>query len=98
MEISPSQIIGYRNVQSNGELFHGYNALTGKPLPEAFREATKSEINESIELANTAFAAYRKTSPLQRSLFLEAIATNIEALGDELLKIINEETALPLAR
>ena len=98
MEITPSQIIGYRNVQSNGEMFHGYNPNSGKPLSPAFREATKSEINESIVLASSAFALYRKTNPSQRSLFLETIAGNIEALGDDLLKIINEETALPLTR
>jgi alpha-ketoglutaric semialdehyde dehydrogenase len=98
MEIIPSQIIGYRNVQSNGEIFHGYNPHTGNALSPAFRDATQSEINESIGLANNAFALYRKTSPTQRSLFLERIAINIEALGDDLLKIINEETALPLTR
>ncbi|HEY2350251.1 MAG TPA: aldehyde dehydrogenase (NADP(+)) [Puia sp.] len=98
MEILSSQIIGYRNVLSNGELFHGYNPHTGEPLLPAFSDATKSEINESIELASHAFTAYRKTSPSQRSLFLNTIAENIEALGDDLLKIINEETALPLAR
>ena len=37
--------------------------------------------------------------PLSKEvLFLEAIAANIETLGDELLHVINEETALPLAR
>jgi NADP-dependent aldehyde dehydrogenase len=98
MEIIPSQIVGYRNVQSNGEIFHGYNPVSGKPSSPVFREATNSEINESIVLANDAFAFYRKTNYSQRSLFLEAIAGNIEALGDDLLKITNEETALPLTR
>ncbi len=98
MEIIPSQIIGYSHVQSNGKIFHGYDPASGKPLSPAFREATESEINESIVLANTAFASYRKTSASQRSLFLETIAGNIEALGDDLLKIIHEETALPLTR
>ena len=98
MEILASQIIGYRNVQSNGEIFHGYNPNSGEPLSPAFREATQSEINESIVLANSAFALYRQTSPSQRSLFLETIAVNVEALGDDLLKIINEETALSLTR
>jgi alpha-ketoglutaric semialdehyde dehydrogenase len=98
MEILPSQIIGYRNVQSDGEIFHGYNPATGKFLKPGFRDATKSEINESVELAHHAFRGYRKTTPMQRSLFLEAIAGNIEALGDDLLKTVNEETALPLAR
>jgi NADP-dependent aldehyde dehydrogenase len=98
MEIIPSQIIGYRHVQSSGEIFYGYNPDSGKPLSPAFREATISEINESIGLADNAFALYRKSSPSQRSLFLETIAGNIEDLGDDLLKIINEETALPLTR
>ena len=53
----------------------------------------------SILLASNAFTLYRKTSPAsQRSLFLETIAGNIETLGDDLLKVINEETALPLTR
>src|SRR5579872_5810026 len=98
MEIIPSQIVGYRNVQSNGEIFHGYNPVSGKLLSPVFREATNSEINESIALASDAFPLYQKTSYSERSLFLEAIAINIETLGDDLLKIINEETALPLTR
>ena len=98
MEILPSQIIGYRNAQTNGEIFYGYNPFTGKQLSVVFKEATATEINESVELAHKAFTTYRKTTPAQRSLFLETIAANIDALGDDLLKIINEETALPLAR
>jgi NADP-dependent aldehyde dehydrogenase len=98
MEIIPSQIIGFRDAQSDGEIFYGYNPSAGESLSTAFREATESEINESIELATAAFGLYRKTSYAQRSLFLETIAGNIESLGDDLLKIINEETALPLTR
>ena len=98
MEITPSQIIGFRNSQRNGPVFHGYNPATGNPLNIPFQEATAEEINESVELAQNAFKTYRKTSPTRRIQFLEAIAANIEALGDDLLYTINEETALPLAR
>jgi len=98
MEIIPSQIIGFRFTQGNGETFYGYNPNTEKRLTTAFREATESEIREGVELAHGAFAAYRKTSPEQRSTFLETIATNIESLGDDLLQTIHEETALPIAR
>ncbi len=94
----PSQIIGFRNVQGQGATFYGYNPVTGKPLTTAFTEATEQEIRESVELAQKAFTIYRKTTPAQRSLFLEAIAANIEALGDDLLGVIHEETALPVAR
>ncbi len=98
MEIVPSQIIGFRNTLSNGDTFYGYNPNTRTVLTIPFREATENEITESVELAHKAFAVYRKTSDEQRSLFLEAIAGNIEALGDDLLGIIHDETALPLAR
>lgn len=98
MEIIPSQIIGFRQTLSNGDTFYGYNPNAGTPLNIAFPEATEIEIIECVELAHKAFAVYRKTSSEQRSSFLEAIAGNIEALGEDLLRIIHEETALPLAR
>jgi 2,5-dioxopentanoate dehydrogenase len=98
MEILASNIIGYRHTIDSGEIFYGYNPVTGKTLSTAFTEASGAEIHESVELAQKAFTDYRKTTPDQRSFFLETIATNIDALGDDLLKIINEETALPLAR
>jgi 2,5-dioxopentanoate dehydrogenase len=98
MEIIASQIIGFRKVKSTGPDFYGYNPVLGKSIPTAFQEATESEINESAELADRAFYSYRKTTAFQRSEFLEKIASNIEALGDELLSLIQEETALPLAR
>jgi len=98
MEIVSSQIIGYRNAQSNGATFHALNPLTGMLLPTAFQEATPTEIVETIVLAHKSFPAYRKTTAVRRSLFLEAIAANLEALGDDLLQVIHEETALPIAR
>src|ERR1700722_20833845 len=98
MEIVSSQIIGYRNSKSKGATFYAYNPSTGNPLTTAFTEATALEINESVVLAHKAFTPYRKTTPEQRSLFLEAIASNIEVLGDNLLNIKNEETELPLTR
>ena len=98
MEISPSQIIGNHNSQGNGSVFYGYNPVTGNFLTTAFKEATPEEINEGVAIAQKAFATYRKTSPARRSLFLETIAANIEAMGDKLLQTIHEETALPLVR
>ena len=95
---SASQLIGYRITQGNGTLFQAFNPATGNPMPPDFREATVEEINEAVSLADQAFSAYRKTNSSQRSLFLEAIAANIEALGDELLQTIHTETALPLPR
>ena len=98
MEISAAQLIGFRTVPGNGPTFHAFNPASDQPLTPSFQEATREQIHETVVLAQKAFTQYRKTTSLQRSLFLEAIATNIEAMGDELLQIIHLETALPLSR
>jgi 2,5-dioxopentanoate dehydrogenase len=98
MEWHSSQIIGYRNSQGNGAVFHAFDPTTGKALSPVFREATGDEINDAVNQAQKAFTTYRKSTASRRSSFLEAIASNIEALGDGLLQTIHEETALPLAR
>jgi alpha-ketoglutaric semialdehyde dehydrogenase len=63
-----------------------------------FKEASVEEINQVMQQAQTAFEAYQKTSVEEKSLFLEAIAHEIEAIGDALLQKASEETNLPLPR
>ena len=48
-------------------------------------EATTKEIHSSVDKAWKAFKVFRNTSQVQRSTFLNAIADEIEALGDVLL-------------
>ncbi|MDE3252780.1 MAG: aldehyde dehydrogenase family protein, partial [Bacteroidota bacterium] len=55
-------------------------------------------VNQVMQQAAMAFPQYRKTEPEKRALFLEAIATNIEALGEELIQTAAAETHLPVAR
>ncbi len=45
-----------------------------------------------------AFLVYRKTSLQERARFMRMIGTEMEALGDELLKTVMEETHLPEGR
>jgi len=63
-----------------------------------FKDSTIEEINEALEKAWQAFLSYRKLSLRQRAGFMHAIATELENLGDELLKTAQEETHLPEAR
>lgn len=63
-----------------------------------FNDATPEEIDAAMQQAWDAFVIYRKTSLRQRAGFMRAIAAEIEALGDELLKTTAEETHLPEAR
>ena len=57
-----------------------------------------AQIDTVMQQTAAAFAAYQKTSPVQKAVFLETIAANIEALGDALISKASEETNLPAAR
>lgn len=63
-----------------------------------YRDATIEEINDAMSEAWNAFHIYRKMSLKQRADFMRAIGKEIENLGDELLKVTQQETALPEAR
>jgi NADP-dependent aldehyde dehydrogenase len=63
-----------------------------------YKDATFEEIEVIMQQSWKAFHIYRKLSLKQRADFMRAIATEIENLGDELLKVTGEETNLPEAR
>ena len=95
--IGQNFIAGSRSAQGN-KLLQSFNATTGEALAYEFHQATEQEVNQACEAASQAFKSYRHTSPEQRALFLEAIADELDALGEDFLNIISQETALPLAR
>jgi NADP-dependent aldehyde dehydrogenase len=57
-----------------------------------------TNITKATQNAAFAFETYSKLTATKRAEFLETIANNIEALGDELLNVANKETNLPLPR
>ncbi|NRA10435.1 MAG: aldehyde dehydrogenase (NADP(+)) [Crocinitomicaceae bacterium] len=61
-------------------------------------EATSDEIDRAAELSWKAFKAYRNTSQGDRANYLNAIADEIEALGDELISTYCLESGLPEGR
>ena len=63
-----------------------------------FNDATISEIETAMQQAWKAFHVYRKCSLKQRAYFMRAIAKELEACGDELIKVTMSETNLPEAR
>src|SRR5436190_19290363 len=63
-----------------------------------FKDATINEINEVMQQSWTAFHIYRKMSLKQRADFMRAIAIELEACGDELIRTAMRETNLPEAR
>ncbi len=89
-----------------GEELSSTGSVTYKTIdPEAnteneivFYEATKEEVNKAAEKASEAFEVYKNKSAREKAVFLEAIASEIEALGEELTDIYSKESALPEGR
>jgi NADP-dependent aldehyde dehydrogenase len=55
-------------------------------------------IDQVMQQAAEAFGYYKLVSPLNKALFLESIADNMESLGDALIAKASAETNLPAAR
>lgn len=63
-----------------------------------FYEASQQEINQALQLAEEAFKVYAGIADTRKADFLEAIAQEMEVLGDHLLSTYRQESALPEAR
>lgn len=63
-----------------------------------YKDATIEEINLSMQKAWEAFHVYRKLPLSARADFMRAIATELEACGDQLIQTAMRETNLPEAR
>ncbi|EJC83658.1 NAD-dependent aldehyde dehydrogenase [Rhizobium leguminosarum bv. trifolii WSM2297] len=98
MTITGSLLIaGAEKRGSKGEFF-GIEAATGKPLPVSFGGASAADVEEAARIAWEAFDVYREIDLEPRAAFLEAIAEEIDGVGDELFVRAMAETGLPRGR
>lgn len=91
-------VIGFQASQEGVVELKAKEAATQNELPESFKAATSEEVNRAVGLATKAAQTFAKTSPESRAQFLEAIAEEIENLGDLLIERASSETGLPVAR
>lgn len=98
MPITGENLIGGKAVRgANGEA-RALDPATGTKLEPAFGGATKADLEQACALAEAAFDEYRNRPLEERAAFLEAIADNIMALGDELIERCVAESGLPRGR
>ena len=90
-------IDGQRSAEGDTRL-HSVDATTGEQLPGAFFQATLGEVDLAVEAAERAFPIYRNLPAARRAEFLDAIADELDALGDDFVALTCRETALPTAR
>lgn len=98
MPLTGNLLIGQRPVTGSRDAIRAIDPTTGQTLEPAYLGGTGEHVAQACALAWAAFDAYRETSLEQRAEFLEAIATQIEALGDALIDRAVIETGLPKAR
>jgi len=74
------------------------DASTGEALPHDFFQATPQEVDAAAHAATLAYPAYRSLSAERRAQFLDTIADELDALGDDFVAVVCRETALPAGR
>ncbi len=100
MRIHGQNLIGgaFRTSSAGASTFTALKAATGERLEPSFVEAGAADVEAAASLASAAFADYRNRPARERAAFLDAIAREIEALGEPLLETAAAETGLGLER
>lgn len=84
--------------EGTGQTISAASPLDCTALPGRFYQAGPAEVDRAVSQAESAFLVYRALSGSSRAHFLEKIADEIVALGDDLIRRAHVETGLPEAR
>lgn len=98
MKLEGKSILAGKTGLTGGATFRAINPANNENLEPEFHEALPDEVDRALHEAAEAFAEFRQRPYEDRARLLDGIATEIEALGDELLDRAHLETGLPLAR
>lgn len=77
---------------------HGFNPASNEKLEPAYSMITEGQLTTATTAAAAAFDSFSTLDPQTHASFLEAIAANIQDLGEELISRACQETGLPAAR
>jgi NADP-dependent aldehyde dehydrogenase len=97
MTVTGELFIGEARV-STAESFRAVDPTLAQCIEPAFSAAGVTEVAAACELAWSVFDRFRNLDAELRARFLEAIAAQILAVGDELLTRAQAESGLPSAR
>jgi NADP-dependent aldehyde dehydrogenase len=91
-------LIGNELSAQGSTTFRAVDPATGNTLPGDFYLATADEVDAIAAKAAAAFKIYSQKTGEEKAVFLEAIADEIMALGDDLINRAIAESGLPAAR
>jgi NADP-dependent aldehyde dehydrogenase len=90
--------IGFSTRKNGSDVLQAYDPKKNETLPEQFSIASEEDVDRALEKAQSAFLKYRHVSGTKKAAFLDRIAEEIMALGDELVERASAESGLPTGR
>jgi 2,5-dioxopentanoate dehydrogenase len=91
-------LIAGQPTAGEGKTTFGFDPATNQALEPTYTLLTEEQLKAATAAASEAFASFSTLDPEAHATFLEAIADNIEAIGEELIVRAGQETGLPSAR
>jgi alpha-ketoglutaric semialdehyde dehydrogenase len=91
-------LIAGQPTAGEGKTTFGFNPATNQALEPTYTLLTEEQLRAATAAAAEAFPSFSTLDPETHAGFLEAIADNIEAIGEELIIRAGQETGLPAAR
>jgi NADP-dependent aldehyde dehydrogenase len=98
MQITGHNYIGGARSAKGETIVYSVDATSGEQLSYKFYQATPEEVDAAARAAQQAYPIYRSLSAEKRASFLDAIADELDALGDDFVELVCRETALPAGR
>jgi NADP-dependent aldehyde dehydrogenase len=98
MKIIGKQFIDGQRVAQSGATFSSIEAATGTALPHTFFQATEAEVQQAVAVATAASVSFRHAGIEVRAALLETIAEELEALDEDFVQVVMQESGLPEPR
>ena len=98
MPLTGHSIIAGQGTPGSAGTFRAVDPATGDEIGPEVSTLSTQQLTSATRAAAEAFPVFRATSPNDRASFLEAIAEEIEAIGDALIETAHAESGLPVAR
>ncbi|WP_164203604.1 aldehyde dehydrogenase (NADP(+)) [[Micrococcus luteus] ATCC 49442] len=98
MTLTGHSLIAGQPVVGGGKTAFGFNPATNEQLDPAYSLITEDQLTTATSAAAAAYPSFSTLDPAAHAAFLDAIADNIEAIGEELIIRAGQETGLPAAR
>lgn len=97
-ELTGDSLIAGRRVTGTGDRLHAIAPATGEALEPGYSQIDVDQLREATRAAAEAFESFQALAPEAHAAFLDDVADEIDALGEDLIVRAVQETGLPVAR